>query len=306
MTASRTPARGGSSARRRTTVPRDYDRASAERYWGDERRRLKDEFRIVLSAGEPAYVNAAYHLWETMSFVRALKPKRGLRVLDLACGLGRVSAPLALTGATVIGVDNAFAMVKQAAAKTKRAAKSEGVKARAGYTQGYSGMLPFAGGTFDAVLCLGLLEHLPAWLQERTLAECLRVLKKDGALYLVLNNNRSLLLRAGRDNTYRQARQLDNGYYCGLVDRGSLVARLAKGGAKVEELGSNAHYAVLRHALHGRPMKPAEAREAERAFIAATDRDLTAPQQREFGASCADHFIYRIVKRKAGVTRRRD
>ena len=111
MTASRKPARGRSSARPRTIALRDYDRASAERYWGDERRRLKDEFRIVLSAGEPPYVNAAYHVWETMSFIRALKPKRGMRVLDLACGLGRVSAPLALTGATVIGVDNAFAMV---------------------------------------------------------------------------------------------------------------------------------------------------------------------------------------------------
>jgi SAM-dependent methyltransferase len=304
MTASRKPARGRSSARPRTIVPRDYDRASAERYWGDERRRLKDEFRIVLSAGEPPYVNAAYHVWETMSFIRALKPKRGMRVLDLACGLGRVSAPLALTGATVIGVDNAFAMVTQAAAKTKRAATREGVKTRAGYAQAYSGFLPFADGSFDAVLCLGLLEHLPAWLQERTLAECLRVLRRDGALYLVLNNDRSLLLRAGRDNRFRQARQLDNGYFCGLVDRVSLVTRLAKRGARVEELGSNAHYAVLRHALHGRPMKPAESREAEHAFVAATDRDLTDPHQGEFGATCADHFVYRIVKKKPAAAKR--
>jgi SAM-dependent methyltransferase len=281
-----------------TKRTRDYDRAKAERYWGDERRRLKDEFRIVLSAGEAPYVNASYHVWETMSFVRALAPKKGLRVLDLACGLGRVSAPLALTGATVIGVDNAFAMVAQAQKKTQRAAKAEKRKARAGFAQAFSGRLPFADASFDAVLCLGLLEHLPAWLQEDTLSECLRVLKKGGALYLVLNNNRSLLLRAGRDNAYRKARQLDNGYYCGLVDRVTLVSRLARRGAKVEELGSNAHYAVLRHALHGRTMKPAEAREAERAFVAATDRDLSDPHQGEFGASCADHYVYRITRKK--------
>ena len=305
MTASRSSARRRASARSRATRPRDYDRASAERYWGDERRRLKDEFRIVLSAGEPPYVNTAYHVWETMSFVRALKPKRGVRVLDLACGLGRVSAPLALTGATVIGVDNAFAMVKQAAAKTRREAKAEGAKVRAGYAQGFSGALPFADGSFDAVLCLGLLEHLPAWLQEATLSECMRVLAPGGALYLVLNNNRSLLLRAGRDNRYRQARQLENGYYCGLVDRVSLVERVAKRGARVEELGSNAHYAVLRHALHGRTMKPAEAREAERAFIVATDRDLEAPRQGEFGTTCADHFVYRIVKAKSAARGRK-
>lgn len=286
------------SARSNAKPPRGYDRGAAERYWGDERRRLKDEFRIVLSAGEPAYVNAAYHVWETMSFVRALRPKRGMRVLDLACGLGRVSAPLALTGATVIGVDNAFAMVAQAQAKTAKAAKAERRRTRAGYAQAFSGALPFGDGTFDAVLCLGLLEHLPAWLQERTLAESMRVLKRGGALYLVLNNDRSLLLRAGRDNSYRQARQLDNGYYCGLVDRRSLVARLARRGAKAEELGSNAHYAVLRHALHGRPMKPAEAKEAERAFVAATDRDLADPRQGAFGDTCADHFVYRITKRR--------
>ena len=43
-----------SSSRVKASLPKGYDRASAERYWGDERRRLKDELRIVLSAGEPA------------------------------------------------------------------------------------------------------------------------------------------------------------------------------------------------------------------------------------------------------------
>ena len=51
-------------------------------------------------------------------------------------------------------------------------------------------------------------------------------------------------------------------------------------------------------------MKPAEAREADRAFVAATDRDLTDPRQDEFGASCADHFMYRIVKKSAAKGRR--
>ena len=191
-------------------------------------------------------------------------------------------------------------MVRQAAAKTARAARSEGIKARAGYAQAYSGFLPFADGAFDAVLCLGLLEHLPAWLQERTLAECLRVLKKDGALYLVLNNNRSLLLRAGRDNRFRQARQLDNGYFCGLVDRESLVTRLAKRGAKVEELGSNAHYAVLRHALHGRPIsRRSRARPSMRSGRHGSPPPRPAPGRvRRHGA---DHFVYRIVKKTAAA-----
>jgi SAM-dependent methyltransferase len=283
--------------RRPSRPARGYDRARAERYWGEERTRLRDEFKIVLSAGEPAAVNTAYHLWETMSFLRSLRPRRGQRVLDLACGLGRVSAPLALSGATVVGVDNALAMARAAARKTARAARAEKRRVRGGYAQGFSGALPFRDGTFDAVLCLGLLEHLPGWLQSATLGEALRVLKKNGSLYLVLNNNRSLLLRAGRDNRYRQARQLPNGYFCGLVDRVALVRTLARRRARVEELGSNGHYAVLRHALHDRAMKPAESKEAARAFLAACERDLAEPHQDSFGETCADHFFYRIVKR---------
>ena len=273
-------------------MSRDYDRASAEHYWGEERRKLRDEFRIVLSAGEPPYVNAAYHAWETNTLLASLKPKRGMRVLDLACGLGRVTAPLAATGATIVGVDNAFAMLRAARTKTRRTGKK-----RASFAQGFAGMLPFADRAFDAVLCLGLLEHLPAWLQKATLAECMRVLEPRGALYLVLNNNRSLLLNAGKDNAHRQARQLPNGYYAGLVDRETLVGKLARAGARVSAIGSNGHYAVLRHALHGRSVTPREARVAALAFADATERDLADPDQGAFGATCADHFFYRIVRR---------
>jgi 2-polyprenyl-3-methyl-5-hydroxy-6-metoxy-1,4-benzoquinol methylase len=286
-----------SRASARHSAPKGYDRASAEQYWGVERAKLRDEFKIVLSAGEPEHVNAAYHTWETLSFLRALRPSRGMRVLDVACGLGRISMPLALTGATVYGIDNAFVMARTSALRTAQAARKERTKTRASFAQATSGLLPFADRSFDAVLCFGLLEHLPAKLQQDTLDEALRVIRPGGALYLVVNNNRSLLLRAGRDNAHRKARQLPNGYFAGLVDRVKLMARLAGRKARVEELGSNGHYAVLRHALHGRPMRRAESEEAAIAFAAATARDLKDPNQGAFGDACADHFMYRIVKR---------
>jgi ubiquinone/menaquinone biosynthesis C-methylase UbiE len=267
-----------------------YDRALAERYWGSERLKLAEEFKIVLSAGEPRYVNAAYHHWETETLVRALGGARGMRVLDLACGLGRVSRVLASRGARVIGVDNAFAMLEAARRNLGRH------RAQASLVQGASNVLPFADGSFRAVICFGLLEHLPLALQESTLSEAFRVLAPGGALFLVLNNNHSLLLASGDDNRYRRAEQLDNGYFCGLVDRRQLTGELARRGARVTALGSNAHYSLLRHSLRGRVRDPKTEKDCAQAFAAAAARDLAEPAQGWLGEACADHFVYEIER----------
>jgi len=269
---------------------RVYDRALAERYWGHERLRLAEEFKIVLSAGEPRYVNAAYHHWETETLVRALGNARGVRVLDLACGLGRVSRVLAARGAKVVGVDNALAMLLAARQNLGRH------RAKASLVQGASNVLPFADGAFRAVVCFGLLEHLPRALQETTLAEAFRVLAPGGALFLVVNNNHSLLLASGEDNRFRRAEQLANGYFCGLVDRRQLTAALARRGARVRAIGTNSHYSLLRHGLRGRVRDPRLEKECARAFEAAAERDLAEPDQGWLGEACADHFVYRIER----------
>jgi 2-polyprenyl-3-methyl-5-hydroxy-6-metoxy-1,4-benzoquinol methylase len=283
------------------TARPEYDRGRAERYWGTDRRRLRDDFRIVLSAGEPHAVNAAYHRWETESLCRAEKNMKGRRVLDLACGLGRVSHVLRQQGAAVIGADNAMAMLRVAKKKSKswRGAVKGG---SASWSQAVSDRLPFGDASFDFVVCFGLLEHLPRRLQLATLKEALRVLKPKGSLYLVLNNNHSLLLKSGQDNRYRRAVQLDNGYFCGLVDRRSLLSLLERQGARVDVLGSNAHYSLLRHGLRDRLQSPSDRNSAERAFQEATTRDLDESSQGWLGESCADHFLYRI--RRASSRRR--
>jgi SAM-dependent methyltransferase len=169
--------------------------------------------------------------------------------------------------------------------------------------QAASHALPFADGSFAAVVCFGLLEHLPRGLQEKTLAEALRVLSPGGSLFLVLNNNHSLLLRTGEDNRFRRAEQLANGYFCGLVDRRRLTAALARRGARVSALGSNAHYSLLRHGLRGRVRTRAEHAEAARAFTEAARRDLAEPEQGWLGEACADHFLYRIERPRGRAAR---
>jgi SAM-dependent methyltransferase len=276
---------------RRTPPPATYDRRLAERYWGVERRRLGETFRIVLSAGEPLAVNAAYHYWETETLVRSLPRGRRRLVLDLACGLGRVASVLAARGVRVVGADNARAMLQAA----RQAVRGGRRRPAVGWVQAVSHEIPLAGASVDAVICLGLLEHLPPALQRATLAEAWRVLKPGGALLLVLNNDRSLLLRGSDDNRYRRARQLENGYFCGLVARRALVRQLERQGATVEARGSNAHYALLRHALRGKPAERDE-RVRARLFREAAARDLAAPAQGEFGLAFADHYFYRAMK----------
>jgi SAM-dependent methyltransferase len=282
-------------------APSGYDRGRAESYWGTDRRKLRDDFRIVLSAGEPHFVNAAYHRWETEALCRDQKSMKGRYVLDLACGLGRVSKVLHQRGATVIGADNAIAMLRSAKKKSKT--WKGGIKGgSASWTQSVSDRLPFADSSFDFVVCVGLLEHLPRKLQLATLKEALRVLAPGGSIYLVLNNNHSLLLRSGQDNSYRKAVQLDNGYFCGLVDRRSLMSLLEHRGARIDVLSSNAHYSLLRHGLRDRLQSPSDRRHSEHAFREATDRDLEDSAQGWLGEACADHFLYRI--RKRGRTKR--
>lgn len=78
----------------------------------------------------------------------------GLSVLDIGCGGGLVSEPLARLGADVIGVD--------AAAKNIEAARMHAAEAglKIDYRHGTAEALAEAGESFDAVLALEIIEHV--------------------------------------------------------------------------------------------------------------------------------------------------
>lgn len=81
------------------------------------------------------------HLYWRRQVVRALAPRPGLRILDLAAGTGTSSRPLADAGALVIPADLSFGMVAEG---KRRWADLPFVNADAL-------ALPFADATFDAV-----------------------------------------------------------------------------------------------------------------------------------------------------------
>ena len=82
------------------------------------------------------------------------RPLEGLRILDIGCGGGLVSEPMARLGAEVVGVDASHRNVEVA-----RIHAAQGGLA-IDYRQGTAEDLLAAGERFDAVLSLEVVEHV--------------------------------------------------------------------------------------------------------------------------------------------------
>lgn len=133
----------------------------------------------------------------------------GLRVLDIGCGGGFTCEFLARRGAKVFGIDQSFSSVSQARAH----AQSEGLQID--YAVGRAESLPYADGSFDAVVCVDVLEHIPDW--PRVLEEAARVLAPGGRFFFD-TINRNLLSR------FLMIGVLEN--VLGLIPRGTHDHRL--------------------------------------------------------------------------------
>ncbi len=97
------------------------------------------------------------------------------RVLDVGCGDGQVSRLAAKLGAQVVGIDPTWNCVSVASER------GGGLFARAGAAQ-----LPFADGTFDAVVACLVFEHIRD--VDSAIAEVARVLEPGGRFCFFLNH----------------------------------------------------------------------------------------------------------------------
>jgi SAM-dependent methyltransferase len=105
-------------------------------------------------------------------------------ILELGCGTGRVTFPLARDGARMIGIDRSAEMLARASARRRRSRHAAHVK----LVRGDIRHLPFTDRSFPLVMApYGILQSV---LRERDLAETLqavaRVLRRDGVLGLEL------------------------------------------------------------------------------------------------------------------------
>lgn len=115
---------------------------------------------------------------EQNSFIDWLRLTSESHVLNVASGSGGPSVRLArVTGCRVHGLDLDEAGIQNA----RRLAEESAMGPRVEFTQhDASTPLRFEDGTFDAVLCIDAINHLPD--RQRTLAEWARVLQSGGRL----------------------------------------------------------------------------------------------------------------------------
>ncbi len=111
-------------------------------------------------------------------FIEWMSLTKDSRVLDVACGSGHTTLRIASrTGCSVDGVD----IHENAIAEARSAAEQGGLSARARFqVHDASKPLPFENATFDAIICIDAINHLPD--RAVILAEWARVLKPGGVL----------------------------------------------------------------------------------------------------------------------------
>jgi SAM-dependent methyltransferase len=129
--------------------------------------------------------------------LRAARPGKGRRILDCASGLGQDAMELARRGATVVAAEPSSRMsdlARYVCSKERESGSS--FPDRMTWVRSWSDSLPFANGSFDAVICKGAIDHFDRPVA--AIEEMARVTRRGGTVVLAIANFDSLACRVGR------------------------------------------------------------------------------------------------------------
>lgn len=116
--------------------------------------------------------------WTAEPWAELLAAEGARVVLDVGCGTGRTSLPIARRGPAVLAADMSRGMLRELRAKAAEA----GLARRIWPLVADAERLPFADGGLDGLVCQGVLHHLPR--VDAALAEADRVLRPGAWLCL--------------------------------------------------------------------------------------------------------------------------
>lgn len=128
------------------------------------------------------YLSEYSFLRERMMVLEIVGDEPGV-VVDLACGAGLITLPLAKAGCRVIGIDFNAAACRQA--------RRNGIEA----VRGDAFNLPLSDGMADVVLNVEFAQQYDLEAVERMLHEAARVLRPSGRLVIVWSNRAALVHR---------------------------------------------------------------------------------------------------------------
>lgn len=106
----------------------------------------------------------------------------GKTVLDVGCGKGRFSKVMIDLGANVNGIEPSEKLLHEAR-------KIQG----GSFLLGSSTRIPFPNETFDCILCIEVLQHIPDL--KRAIHEMMRVLKPEGKI-IIIDRNKLCFIRS--------------------------------------------------------------------------------------------------------------
>lgn len=119
-------------------------------------------------------------------------------ILDFGCGNGILIPDLVKNFTSVYGLDISFRMLQSA---------KDNWSNSKGAIVGDGNYLPVKDGSFDRVVCRGVIHHIPN--MNLTLNEVHRILKKDGVFVFSEPCNDSFFIRLARKIMYKKSKSFD-------------------------------------------------------------------------------------------------